>query len=213
MSSSTMSRSDPRRAGAALAALAGVVLLATAARADDPRAVVQHTADQVVAVLKDQALNADQRKDKVKQIVLANVDFPTLSRLVLARNWSRFSPEQQREFQQEFETHLSQTYGRRLESYKNETVDIVGDRQEANGDWTVKSMIRRGGSGSDDIQVDYRLRKDAQGNWKIIDFIIEQVSLVANFRAQFQDIVASGGPEKLLRLLHEKTEKGETFKS
>jgi len=213
MSISTTSRSDHRRAGALLATVAAVVLAVAPAHADDPRAVVQHTADQVVAVLKDGALGPDQRKDKVQQIVLDNVDFPTLSKLVLARNWARFSPEQQQQFQHEFESHLSQTYGRRLDSYKNETVDIVGDRQEANGDWTVKSMIRRGGSGSDDISVDYRLRKNAQGQWKIIDFIIEQVSLVANFRAQFQDIVASGGPDRLLKLLHEKTAKGESFQS
>ena len=51
------------------------------------------------------------------------------------------------------------------------------------------------------------------GEWKVIDVIIEQVSLVANFRSQFQEIVGSGGPEKLLQVMRDKTAKGEEFKS
>jgi phospholipid transport system substrate-binding protein len=196
-------------------ALAGALLLAglthPAAAGPTPREVVQGTSDQVLAVLAEKDLSKEARRDKVRAIVLRSVDFETLSRLVLARNWSRFSPGQQQEFMQAFQDHLAATYGKRLDDYRNEKVAIVGDRQEANGDWTVKSRILRGG-GSNDIEVDYRLRQ-TNGQWKVIDFIIEQVSMVANFRSQFQDIVASGGPEKLLQLLKEKTATGGEFKS
>ena len=75
----------------------------------------------------------------------------------------------------------------------------------------MQTKILRGG-GSNDIAVDYRLRQ-SNGRWKMIDFIIEQVSLVANFRSQFQEIISSGGPEHLLQVLREKTAKGEEFKS
>jgi phospholipid transport system substrate-binding protein len=191
-------------------ALGAITLCAAVAvAADDPKAVVQRTSDQVLAVLKDGGLSADTKRTKVEAVVLASVDFPSLSKLVLARNWPKFSPGQQQEFIQEFQRHLSATYGKRLDEYRNETVQITGDRQESNGDWTVKSVIARGGGGND-VTVDYRLRQ-TDGQWKIIDFIIERVSLVANFRAQFQDIVANGGPEKLLTLLKEKTAKGETL--
>jgi phospholipid transport system substrate-binding protein len=176
-----------------------------------PRDVVQSTSDQVLAVLAEKDLSKQERRDKVRAIVLRSVDFETLSRLVLARNWTKFSPAQQQEFMQEFQDHLAATYGRRLDDYRNEKVAIVGDRQEANGDWTVRTKILRGG-GSNDINVDYRLRQ-SNGEWKVIDFIVEEVSMVANFRSQFQDIVASGGPEKLLKLLKEKTAAGEEFKS
>ena len=176
-----------------------------------PRDVVQSTSDQVLAVLAEKDLSKQERRDKVRAIVLRSVDFETLSRLVLARNWTRFSPAQQQEFMQEFQDHLAATYGRRLDDYRNEKVAIVGDRQEPNGDWTVRTKILRGG-GSNDINVDYRLRQ-SNGEWKVIDFIVEEVSMVANFRSQFQDIVASGGPEKLLKLLKEKTAAGEEFKS
>ena len=122
-----------------------------------PREVVQSTSDEVLAVLAEKDLSKQERRDKVRTIVLRSMDFETLSRLVLARNWSRFSPAQQQEFIQEFQDHLASVYGRRLDDYRNEKVSIVGDRREPNGDSTVQTKILRGG-GSNDIEVDYRLR-------------------------------------------------------
>jgi phospholipid transport system substrate-binding protein len=204
-----------RKLRAPALAVAGTLLIAgfipPVAAEQSPRDVVQSTSDQVLAVLAEKDLSKEARRDKVRTIVLRSVDFETLSRLVLARNWTRFSPAQQQEFMQAFQDHLATTYGRRLDDYRNEKVTIVGDRREPNGDWTVQTKILRGG-GSNDINVDYRLRQ-SNGEWKVIDFIVEEVSMVANFRSQFQDIVASGGPEKLLKLLKEKTAAGQEFKS
>jgi phospholipid transport system substrate-binding protein len=192
-------------------ALLIVAFVTPVAAEQSPRDVVQSTSDEVLAVLAEKDLSKQERRDKVRTIVLRSMDFETLSRLVLARNWSRFSPAQQQEFMQEFQDHLAAIYGRRLDDYRNEKVSIVGDRREPNGDSTVQTKILRGG-GSNDIEVDYRLR-ESNGQWKVIDFIVEEISMVANFRSQFQDIVASGGPEKLLQLLKEKTAAGQEFKS
>ena len=202
-----------RRASALALACALLIVgfVPPAAAEQSPREVVQSTSDQVLAVLAEKDLSKEARHDKVRSLVLRSMDFETLSRLVLARNWSRFSPAQQQEFMQEFQDHLATIYGRRLDDYRNEKVEIVGDRREPNGDSTVQTKILRGG-GSNDIEVDYRLR-ESNGQWKVIDFIVEEISMVANFRSQFQDIVASGGPEKLLKLLKEKTAAGQEFKS
>ena len=87
----------------------------------------------------------------------------------------------------------------------------MGERDEGRGDWSVKTKILRGG-GSADVLVDYRLRQENDA-WRIIDVVIERVSLVANFRSQFQEIMSSGGPTKLLEVLREKNAKGEPLKS
>lgn len=203
-------RTDGRRV-ALLATLMLVVTLATAgAAAPGPRDVVQRLADDVLAILKDRSLPSDVKRHRIEQVVYAGVDFDTLSRLVLARNWSRFTPDEQARFQEEFKQHLSVTYGKSVDSYRNEVIDITGDREEARGDWTVKTKIVRGGP--DDIVVDYRLRQ-VDGRWKIIDFVVEGVSLVANFRSQFQDILASKSPRELIDLIHDKNVKGEAFRS
>jgi len=181
------------------------------AHADDAAvAVVERTTSGVITILTDQKLSTDEKRKRVEGIVLQSVDFETLSKLVLARNWTRFSEPQRTEFMTLFRNHLSMTYGRNVESYKNEKVTVTGSRAETGGDATVKTKILRGGPG--DVMVDYRLRQ-RDGQWKIIDVIIEGVSLVSNFRSQFQDVVSGGGPEKLLRLLREKNEKGEPLKS
>ena len=208
---STPCRERRVQALAIASALLIVGFVTPVAAEQTPREVVQSTSDEVLAVLAEKDLSKQERRDKVRTIVLRSMDFETLSRLVLARNWSRFTPAQQQEFMQEFQEHLATIYGRRLDDYRNEKVSIVGDRREPNGDSTVQTKILRGG-GSNDIQVDYRLR-ESNGQWKVIDFIVEEISMVANFRSQFQDIVASGGPEKLLQLLKEKTAAGQEFKS
>jgi phospholipid transport system substrate-binding protein len=190
-----------------VAALACVGTIAPAApAAESPRAVVEATTSTVIAVLADKSLSTDEKRRRVEDIVYARVDFETLSRLVLGRGWNQLSAEQRTEFQREFKQNLSGTYGRNVESYKNEKVTIIDDRQEARGDWTVRTKIVR--HGPDDISVDYRLRQ-TDGTWKIIDVIIEGVSLVSNYRSQFQEIMTNGGIERLLKLLREKNARGE----
>ena len=188
----------------------GCVRVRTARAVDTPAQVVQQTSDAVVAVLADKGLAANEKRRKIEDIVYAHFDFETLSRLVLARNWKQLSPQQQTEFVDEFKKHLSVTYGKNVETYNNERAVVTGDRQEAGNDWTVKTKIVRPNAA--EILVDYRLRKEDDG-WRVIDVIIEGVSLVANFRSQFQDIVTKDGPAKLIELLREKNAKGESLKS
>lgn len=186
---------------AALALLLGAALTAPAARS--PRDTVTAMADEVITVLKDDGLASAAKRRRIEAIVYAAVEFDILSRLVMARNWARLDAQQQDEFLREFRRHLSATYGKRIDSYSNETVEVTGEREEARGDRTVRTAIRRGG-GNADILVDYRLRQ-REGEWKIIDFVIEGVSLVANFRSQFQELMTSGGPDHLLQALRRKT--------
>ena len=195
----------------ALAVLSMTAGLASAAAGDAPRAVVKRMTDAALDVLRDRSLPADQKRRRLEDVVFPEVDFDTMSRLVLARNWSRFSAAQQAEFVKQFKEHLSMTYGRNIENYRNERVEIVGDQDEGRGDWIVKTKILRGG-GAEDILVDYRLRKQGDA-WKVIDIVVERVSLVANFRSQFQDIVSRGGPDKLLELLRDKNARGEPLES
>jgi phospholipid transport system substrate-binding protein len=198
------------RVALAALSLGGIFCSAPVRAADAPRAVVERITNAALAVLGDKSLSVDDKRHRLEDIVYREVDFDTMSRLVLGRNWSQFKPDQQVEFVKLFKEHLSVTYGNNIENYKNERVEIVGDREEARGDWTVQTKIVRGG-GSSDIQVDYRLRKQGD-TWKIIDIVIERVSLVANFRSQFQEILGNGNPDALLKILREKNARHEPLK-
>ena len=179
------------------------------ARAEGPRDFVQETANQVLVVLKDPKLDSDGKIAAIQEIAYARFDFATISRLVLARNWKKLSPEQQQTFVREFKKHLSVTYGKNVDSYANETIEITVDREEPRGDWTVQSRIVRG-SAADDILVDYRLRKKGD-DWRVIDVVVERISLVSNFRSQLQEIVSRDGVDEMLAVLAEKNASGESI--
>jgi len=193
----------------ALAVAVGAAMAEPAAADDGPAAVVEQTIDEVTKVLVDKSLASDAKRQKIEQIVHGRFDFEVLSKLVLARHWKTLSPEQQREFVEEFKRHLSVTYGKNVESYNDERAVITGSRAEKHGDWTVKSKVVR--KNAPEILVDYRLRQ-GEGRWQVIDVVIEGVSLVANFRSQFQEVISQGGPTKLIQQLKDKNARGEGAK-
>ena len=98
--------------------VAVALALDAAAATVAPADVVKRLAEQVIEVLKDRAAASDDKRRRVETLVYAAVDFETLSRLVLARNWAAFNADQQRRFQAEFKEHLSVTYGKSIDSYK-----------------------------------------------------------------------------------------------
>jgi phospholipid transport system substrate-binding protein len=172
-----------------------------AAPADDASGVVRTTLDQVLAVLRDKALPSEQRRQRVEAIAYAHFDFDTISRLVLARNWPKLSETQRAEFVVEFKRHLSGTYWKTLEDYRDQKVTVDGARPERSGDVTVRSSIE--GERADPIRIDYRMRPSG-GEWSVIDVIIEGVSLVQNFRSQTQEIIGDVGVDGLIGQLRKK---------
>ena len=172
-----------------------------AAEIASAREVIEQTAAAVVAVLKQSELSTEVRRRHIEEIAYERFDFNTMSRLVLARNWKRFSEEQKATFVAEFRIYLSRSYGQRLNRYEQEDVAITGERAEARGDVTVLTKIV--GGQFDGSQIDYRLR-ESDGEWRIIDVVIEGVSLVSNYRSQFKEVIGNKGPEGLLEQLRAK---------
>jgi len=194
-----------RAAILAVSLLLAFAPMASAEKSPDPasavaaREVVEQAVGDVVAVLANREWSIDKRVDEIEKIAYRTFDFPTISRLVLARNYRKFSSEQKQSFEREFRHHLSHTYGSRVDRYDQERVDIVGARVEKRGDVTVLTRIV--GGPADGIEIHYRLR-ERSGAWKMIDVVIEGVSLVSNYRSQFKEVLGQGGPEELLRRLH-----------
>ena len=197
-----------RRSSAALL-LAFALAWAGAARAADEKtapavASMREITDEVLAILNDHALDHPGRVAKIENVAIERFNFPLMTQLVLGKNRSALSAEQQDQFEKEFKDHLSLTYGRQIDRYtSNERITIGDGRPESNGDVTVRTRIT-GGSAGEGVQIDYRLRADPDGGWRIIDVIPEGVSLIQNFRAQVQDIVTQQGVAHLIDTLHQR---------
>lgn len=193
-------------AAAAIAAFA--LLCASPALADpkaDARTAMQGTIDDVLKVLRAPGSDTKAREQQIEEIAKQRFDFTTMSKLVLKRDWKRFTPAEQTDFVSEFTEYLSASYGTRIARYANEDVVTLGARAEVNNDVTVQTAIK--GGEFDGATIDYRMRLLA-GKWQVIDVVIEGISLVSNFRSQFADVIAKGGPQELLRRIRAKNDAG-----
>lgn len=202
----TRSRNNVRLASliAALAAL----LLASGALADptaDAQAAMKGTIEEVLGVLRVAGSDELARRKQIEEIAKQRFDFTTMSKLVLKRDWKRFTPPEQKEFVSEFSDYLSASYGTRIARYANEQVVTVGSRLETNNDVSVQTQIK--GGSFDGATIDYRMRL-LGGKWQVIDVVIEGISLVSNFRSQFADVIAKGGPQELLKRIRAKNRAG-----
>jgi len=166
-----------------------------------PRAIMEETAGKVVAILAQRDRSSEERVEAIKEIAYGIFDFQTMSKLVLARNWRKLDPEERVEFVEEFKRHLSRTYGSRLDRYNQEKVDVYGAQVEPRNDVTIKTRIL--GGEFDGAEVAYRFR-NREEQWRIIDVVIEGVSLVSNYRSQFAEVLSSGTIDDLLVRLRDK---------
>ena len=205
----TLQKNQCRRSIPALAigfAVASAIVLPpkVSHAADAPRTVVEITARQTLAILNSDAAD-DEKIKRLQQLAYESIDFETMSRLVLAKYWKQFTPEQRQQFQEEFKRALTLSYGRRIGQFGREKVVILGERPEPLGDVTVQSRIV-GKTG--DVKADYRLRQKGDA-WYVIDVTVEGVSIVSSYRTQFQEIMGRGGPQQLLAQLRAKNARGE----
>ena len=185
---------------------------AGAIAAESPDALVKRTAEDVMAIVKNdkdiQAGNQDKIFALAEEKILPNFNFDRVSRLVLGKNWTKATPDQKAAFQTEFRTLLLRTYATALSKYKNQTIEYKPLRL-ADGANTaaVKTVILQ--PGGQPIAVDYSLEKQADA-WKVYDIVIEGVSLVTNYRGQFTQEVRQNGLDSLIKKLAEKNSAAKT---
>jgi phospholipid transport system substrate-binding protein len=184
-------------------------LAATAAPAwgqEAPDALVKRLAEEVIADIKaDKDLQAGNQA-KVKQVIetrlVPNFDFTRMTSLAMGRNWRTATPEQQKQLTDQFRTLLVRTYSGALANYRDNTMDYKPLRMNpGDTEVTVKTEVRRQGQAA--VQIDYSMAKTPEG-WKAYDVIVAGVSLVTNYRDEFNDTIKSSGIDGLIAALAKK---------
>ncbi len=172
-----------------------------------PLEAVKNNVDKVLDVLRDPSLKAESarkaKKDRIRVISEKMFDFAELSKRTLAQNWSKFNPEQQKEFVELYTSLLEDAYADKIMVYTDEK--IVFSKEVALTEKTVEvqsRVLRNNG----DISLYYKVILK-NGVWRVYDVVIEGVSLLNNYRSQFREILSNKPPESLLETLRKKVGK------
>lgn len=176
----------------------------SAAQAETASEFVAKLGVSAIEVLADQRISDDTRVKRFYSLLEEGFDFPLIGRFVLGVHWRRATAQQRAEFGVLFEQYLVNTYASRLGSYGGETLRVKGERSDANKDTIVSSEIiqKRGPA----IRVDWRVRGSA-GAYKVVDVIVEGISLVITQRDEFSSVIRreGAGVEGLLVQLRDRT--------
>lgn len=184
-----------------------LLILSSPGYAGAPMDTVQKNANKVLDVLRDPKLKAvsaeEIKKDKLRVIFDEMFDQIEFSRRTLTRNWNHLTPAQRVEFVELFKQILEKSYADKILSYTNEKVEFYRETMLSATQAEIQSKII---TSSKEIPIFYRVMlKD--GKWKVYDVIVENVSLVQNYRTQFNDILSKNTPEQLLATLRDMVSK------
>jgi phospholipid transport system substrate-binding protein len=184
------------------AVLVGAILLlhTALASAGEPTDQLRETIDQVIAVLKASGNNPDGRRDKLRELIYPRFDFEEMGRRALGAHWRKLNSEEQKEFIKLFTDLLEGAYLETVASYKGEKIRYLDERQDKNFAQVQTKIIDTQGK---EYSVDYRLHS-VDGSWKVYDLVIENISLVNNYRSQFNRILTKSSYKDLASAMKDK---------
>ena len=186
----------------ALLALAAA-FVASAHAQEAPDALVKRVSQDVLQTIKGdpkiQAGDQARIREVMESKLAPNFDFERMTALAMGRNWRDATPEQQKRLTVEFKTLLVRTYSGALTQYRDQTIDYKPLRADPNAaDVLVRTEVIR--QGQPPVQIDYGMEKKDNA-WKAYDVVVGGVSLVTNYRDEFNEQVRAGGIDGLIKTL------------
>jgi phospholipid transport system substrate-binding protein len=172
------------------------------ADAGEPLDKIRQTVDDVVTILSDEALKApertEERRKKIRQAVFQRFSFDEMAQRALAQHWRKRTPEEQKEFVAVFSDLLERSYIDKIESYGGGKQNILYTKETIDKDGFASVRSEIVSKRDMNVEVEYRLLQ-RDGNWAVYDVVIEGVSLVNNYRTQFNKIIAESSYENLVK--------------
>lgn len=173
------------------------------ALAGPPTDQVRTSIEQVIKVLEDPSLKAEaktqERRTAIRQVATETFDFGETARRALGRHWQGLSDQDRQEFSSLFTDLLERAYVSRIEQYGGERITYAGELVDPGGELaTVRTRFTlKGGA---DVPVDYRMLRRGD-RWLVYDVSLEGISLVANYRSQFNKVIETSSYQELVKRL------------
>jgi phospholipid transport system substrate-binding protein len=186
-----------------LISLLSFLTWALPAIAGAPTDQVRGSVETIVAILKNSALKTDakknERREQLRRAIFSRFDFTEMAKRSMGSHWRKLNPQEQEEFTRLFTDLLERAYVDQIEAYNDEK--FVYAKETVDQDFAeVQSRIitPRG-----EYSLNYRLH-NVGGEWKVYDVVVENISLVNNYRSQFSRIIANQSYEELVRRMKSK---------
>jgi phospholipid transport system substrate-binding protein len=181
-----------------------MLCLAMPAVAGEPTDAIRAAIDQGVDILRNAKLdNSKQRSEvinRLREIVYPLFDFNEMAKRSLGAHWRRLNPQQQKEFVAAFTELLEKTYADQIDVYQGQKVAYSGETIDKDYAQVSSKVIAQNGQS---YSVDYRLHR-VDGKWRIYDVVAENISIVNNYRSQFNRVIVNSSFEELLKRIKNK---------
>jgi phospholipid transport system substrate-binding protein len=172
--------------------------------AGEPLDLVKSAADRATAILKDPKLKSPEKKqeriERLKEAVNPIFDYEEMARRSLGAHWRRRAPAEQEEFAKLFRAFLEKVYSEKIGLYDGERVVFGRETFEQDHAQVESTVINAKG---EQLLVVYRLKR-TDGKWKVYDAVVENISIVNNYRSQFDRVISKSSYEELKKMLKEK---------
>jgi phospholipid transport system substrate-binding protein len=193
----------------AAAAAAAAIMLSGAVRAQTqadiaPDALVKNVTEEVVGIIQNDIKDGDRKKlvALIESKVLPHFNFQAMTASAVGRNWEKATPEQKTRLNDEFRTLLVRTYSSALAAYSTQKFEFRPLRAKPT-DTDVTVNVRVMQSGAQPVTIDYDKEKRPSG-WKVWDVRVGGISLVANYRTEFDTMIRDSGVDGLIKALQTK---------
>jgi phospholipid transport system substrate-binding protein len=179
----------------------------------DPTATVKSVIDQATAIIRDTQLSGAERDKRLRAVAAANFDFPDMARTTLGYHWREISDQQRTEFVPLFTSFMENVYLSKLQEYSvqklrdtvsGSNVKFTGQQLDGSDYAEVHSAVQLKDH-PQPLKVDYLLKRNGEG-WKIYDLDVDSISVMANYRQQFNRVLNNDGYPALASLLRKKTQ-------
>jgi len=174
------------------------------ASAGAPTEQIRASVDKVLAILRNPQLKspakAKERRDQLRQVISARFDFAEMARRSLGSQWRRLGPKEQEEFVRIFTDLLERAYIDRIESYSNEKFVYSRENVDKNFAELESRIVTQKG---EEFSIHYKAYL-VNDEWKVYDVVVENISLINNYRSQFSRVITNSSYEELVRRMKEK---------